>query len=195
MDCPDTDDAFETFLALLPRGRAWQSGASGTVTPAESVMKRFWRAVATPWAAAEQAICDAYLDLSCATAEGDLDLWLEDYGLPDACDPSGDDLCAKVRTVGGDSASYWTGVAAGIGIVADIRFLKGDPDDPDHPGVAATLYARIDTLASFAADRRPPFCGNWNLGVQRLGDPDASRFACMLDNALPAHLDAIVEFV
>lgn len=187
------DQVLGMFLALLPRGRAWQNHDAGGVAIANSTMKRFWRGIATVWTDAEAAVGKAFDELFCHGAKDDLDLWLEEYGLPDPTDPAGDDLCAKVQAVGGESPAYWTALASSIGITTSFRYLKGS--DSTYPGVVATMVARIDTAAFLTEARRPARVGLAVCGVNRLGDPNYSRLAAMMDRSLPAHLDYIVEVI
>ncbi len=186
---PTRDDVTEQLLALLPRGRAWQNHASVAVLSQQSVLKRFWRAVALPWTALETAICDAWDNMSCATAISDRDLWLEEYGLPDECDPFGDNLCGKAGSTGGTSTAYYAERIAALGYNVSLRWLKGF--DPQFPGVTATLHAVIHpgTISS-----QPGMTvGNARVGVARLGEADIVRVICVLDRMIPAHVAITYE--
>lgn len=191
---PTRADCYEMLLALAPSGRAWQSNEAAGVRTG-SVIKRFWYAVAGPWFALEGAISATLAEWSPATTARDRDLWLADFGLPDRCDPAGDDLATKVAALGSAQEVDWPALAEKLGIVATFRYLKGDPADPDLPGVRATLLVKVDGAASSPLERRPPQCGTWLIGVQRLGNESRIDLPCMIEKNLPAHLDYVVEVV
>lgn len=188
---PTRDEVHAMLMALAPRGRAWQTDdVSGARQ--DSVLKSFWYAVAGVWRSLETAVSATLTEWSPASTSADRDLWMTDYGLPDACLPTGDDLVAAVRAGAGTAGEDWVAFAASLGIVAQARWLKGNPLDPDYPGVTATLVMTLSTVMSFSAAQQPPHAGNWQLGVQRLGDLNVSRIVCMLEACLPAHIDYII---
>src|SRR5262249_16123701 len=122
------------MFALLPRGRAWQNnegrpapGASPGFNPAafnfeafsvqtarESGLFQYWKAVSEVYAFLTKRICDLRLEFWCATQSETRDLWLQEYGLPDACDPF-PELCAKVAAIGGTRCEYYTFIAERAG--------------------------------------------------------------------------------
>jgi hypothetical protein len=131
--CPTADEVLSSALALLPRGRAWQSNEGGPVAgldrdfaPGEysdafairyrrgSVLRRFWTAVAEVYAHLNRRLCDLRLEFWCATHSETHDLWMAEYGLPDDCDPF-PDLCAKVAAIGGTRCEYYAEIAARAG--------------------------------------------------------------------------------
>lgn len=134
MRCPTREETLAAVLALLPRGRAWQSNIGGpepyrdapfdpaafdpetfdTDSRPGSVMFRFWSAVATVFDYAHQRLCALALEMFCATASELRDQWMIEYGLPDPCDPF-PDLCAKVSAIGGTRCEYYAAVAARAG--------------------------------------------------------------------------------
>ena len=110
--CPTAEEITPQLIAMLPRGRAWSTHDGGPYpgTPAY----QFWRAVAEVWAWVNAAICALALEFFCASQTATHDLWLEEYGLPDGCDPF-PDLCAKVAAIGGTRCEYLTDIAARAG--------------------------------------------------------------------------------
>jgi hypothetical protein len=136
--CPTAGEIMESALALLPRGRAWQSQAGGPVAPIDggfadhafdpeafsvrerkgSVLWRFWRSVADVFAYLARRTCDLRLEFWCATHRETHDLWLAEYGLPDPCDPF-PDLCAKVAALGGARCEYFNAIVARAGWTVD----------------------------------------------------------------------------
>lgn len=131
--CPTLDEMLDAALALLPRGRAWQSNEGGPIEGIEaqfapgdftdefainsrrgSVLRQFWKSVAEVFRFASQRWCDLRLEFFCATRVETDDLWMAEYGLPDACDPF-PELCAKVAAIGGTRCEYYAAVAARAG--------------------------------------------------------------------------------
>lgn len=131
--CPTASEVLESALALLPRGRAWQSNEGGPVkgydpafSPAGfsgafavasrkgSILRRFWQAVADVYCFVNQRLCDLRLEFWCATHQETHDLWMQEYGLPDECDPF-PDLCTKVAAIGGTRCEYYSEIAARAG--------------------------------------------------------------------------------
>lgn len=131
--CPTAAEVLQSALALLPRGRAWQSNEGGPVAGYDppfaggpysdafaigsrrgSVLHKFWQAVADVFAFVNQRLCDLRLEFWCATHKETHDLWMAEYGLPDPCDPF-PDLCAKVAALGGTRCEYYADVAARAG--------------------------------------------------------------------------------
>lgn len=132
--CPSKQECLAAILALLPKGRAWQSheggplsgidrgfspdafnrGAFSTKARPASVLMQFWAAVAEVVAFVNQRFCDLRLEFWCATQVETRDLWMREYGLPDECDPF-PDLCSKVSAIGGSRCEYYAAVAARAG--------------------------------------------------------------------------------
>jgi uncharacterized protein YmfQ (DUF2313 family) len=134
MYCPTKDDTLASLLALLPRGRAWQSEEGGpepykdaafnpsafdatafdTDQRAGSILYRFWEGVAYVVNFANDRLCALASEMFCATHSETHDEWLREYGLPDPCDPF-PDLCAKVAAIGGARCEYFTETVARAG--------------------------------------------------------------------------------
>lgn len=110
--CPTAPEILASALKILPKGRAWQSNEGGPRVGAW--LYRFWQSVAEAFAFANQRLCDLRLEFWCATHNETHDLWMAEYGLPDACDPF-PDLCAKVAAMGGTRCEYYAAVAARAG--------------------------------------------------------------------------------
>mgnify|MGYP001086257033 CR=1 FL=1 len=182
--CPTFPEVLAATLALLPRGRAWQTRDGGphpgseiafepaafdneafqTARRRPSVLWQFWAAVADVFTFVNQRLCDLRWEFWCATTNEQRDGWLKEYGLPDACDPF-PDLCLKVAAIGGTRCEYYAVVAARAGwSIACI--------DSGHCGTrvgsrrskagrmkpGATRGARITILVDL--DSSPAFVGN-----------------------------------
>lgn len=185
---PTRDEVHAMLLSLAPRGRAWQSDdASGARQ--ESVFKSFWYAVAGVWHRLETALSGVLDEWSAVTTTADLDLWMADYGLPDTCLPTGDDLVGAVRAGAGVGDTDWPAVAARFGIQMSVRYLKGV--DPEFPGVTATLHAVLSPGAVVSPSGQS--VGTATVGTTRLGEADILRIVCVLDRMVPAHLAITYE--
>lgn len=114
--CPTRDEIVSQLLALLPRGRAWGTHDGGPIPG--STLYRFWTAVADVWASINGRICDLAREFFCASQVETNDLWMEEYGLPDGCDPF-PDLCSKVAAIGGTRCEYYTAICAAAGWAID----------------------------------------------------------------------------
>ncbi len=132
--CPTPGEVLASTMALLPRGRAWQSTEGGpkpgvvqafdspafddeafqTKTRPPSVLLQFWQAVAQVFSFVNARLCDLRLEFWCATHKETHDLWMLEYGLPDECDPF-PDLCTKVAAIGGTRCEYYAFIAARAG--------------------------------------------------------------------------------
>ena len=110
--CPTQDEITPQLLALLPRGRAWDTHDGGPYPGSTSY--QFWQAVASVWEWVNGRICALALEFFCASQSETNDLWMEEYGLPDGCDPF-PDLCTKVAAIGGTRCDYLTAISARAG--------------------------------------------------------------------------------
>lgn len=128
--CPTKWDLFRQLLALLPRGRAWQShedvaefdgapgssqvgtfevGATGLGQEVNveqlTVLERFWAAYAEVLEYLHQRACALLDEFFCDTTQEMLPEWMVEYGYPDPCEPYLA-LCEKVRARGGATCAY-----------------------------------------------------------------------------------------
>lgn len=134
--CPTKWEIWNQVLALLPRGRAWQThedlhevygveptsqvgtfevgstplGADPDVERL-SVMGRYWAAFAEVSEYLHQRACKLIEEFFCRTTDELLAEWHVDYGYPDPCEHYGT-LCAKVTALGGQTCAYIASVAA-----------------------------------------------------------------------------------
>lgn len=120
--CPTGDELLPQICALLPRGKAW-SGADIDGTDAN----KFWKAISFDVAETMGRVCDMLKETRCKEADETRDQWLEDYGLPDECDPNGISLCGKVYAQGGARCEYLVEVAEEMGWVITCEDLSQTP--------------------------------------------------------------------
>lgn len=134
MHCPTLEEITTATLALLPRGRAWQTNEGGpqpgydaafapsgfqndafaTSSKRISVLWQYWRAYAVVLHYLTQRLCALREEFWCSTINETRDEWMVEYGLPDECDPF-PDLCTKVTAIGGTRCEYYAEVAARMG--------------------------------------------------------------------------------
>lgn len=132
--CPTLEEITEATLALLPRGRAWQTNEGGpqpgydaafapqgfqdTAFPVKgkriSVLWQYWRSYAVVVHYLTERLCALREEFWCHSVNETRDEWMVEYGLPDPCDPF-PDLCTKVAAVGGTRCEYYAEVAARMG--------------------------------------------------------------------------------
>lgn len=136
--CPTKWQLWRQVLALLPRGRSFQthelvhdfaSGPNSQVGTFEAnitglgsepnlerltIQQRYWAAFAEVLAYLHARACALIEEMFCDTiAELQAEWWAE-YGFPDACEPW-HALCDKVRATGGSTCGYFQEIAAALG--------------------------------------------------------------------------------
>ncbi len=219
--CPTRLQIFRQLLQLLPRGRAWQTGEptgqAFTETMAQpgfaqpglfqtldrplSVMHAFWSAVADFFYGLTQLLCALRLEFWCATQTQTTDLWMAEYGLPDACDPT-PDLCTKVAAFGGTRCEYYSDVAAKAGWSIECAnvfsaicamagaFLAGQVGAGGQGGAAniQVIVHLSDSPAYLGRIATLPLAGNFQAGKPLACLPDISALVCLFDRIVPAHV-------
>lgn len=197
--CPSIDDCHAMILSLLPKGKAHQTGDAAIRTE-DSKLKIFAYALSQEWYELEAKICSTIDEFFCSTTVEDRDVWLEEYGLPDECDPFGNNLCAKVGALGGTTIAYYQELATQLGWTTTMRWLKGD--DAEFPGIVSTLHIEIDSQTSPSAEFTVIELGDtpeWELGASTaseelsLGEPNLTGLICAFLKIIPAHTDIISE--
>jgi len=152
--CHTKDEYLQQLMALLPRGRAWQSHEDGIVKSLErypginaecgeaecgeaecgqpalvidrTVMAAYWAAYAEVLEYMARRACDLLDEFYCDTAHETLVDWGADYGFPDPCEPW-NDLCEKVAARGGATCEYLVWAAARRGWVIECRDCQYGP--------------------------------------------------------------------
>jgi uncharacterized protein YmfQ (DUF2313 family) len=226
MQCPNKAQILQNLLPLLPRGDAWQSseppGQVFTVSMAQpgmfqsgmvqtlvnppSVLHQFWAAIADVVAHVYKRFCDLQLEFFCATATETLDLWNEEYGLPNACDPFAD-LCAKVGITGGTQCDYFQSVALSAGWSIECvspqasicammgAALLGCTFMGGTQGVSSIIVTvNLEESSAFqGAIQTQSLMGIYLMGLQTACAPDITGLTCILDQIVPAHVQTVYE--
>ena len=221
MHCPTLDELTASTLATLPLGRAWQTNDGGPFPPQEpafnpnafepdafqtrksaSWLYAYWRSFAVVLHYLTQRLCALRLEFWCQTLSETRDQWMEEYGLPDACDPF-PDLCTKVAAIGGQRCEYFSAITARMGWrieCFDGAFLCGSRAGAGNalagkatPGSARATDLRITVFLrespSFGGRiQTQPLAGRIRAGMRAACAPDISPLQCLINRIAPAHV-------
>lgn len=220
--CPTAREILASALKILPKGRAWQSNEGGPREGAEiafqpsafegdafatryrrpSYLLRYWKAVAEVYEFLNQRLCDLRLEFWCATHKETHDLWMAEYGLPDACDPF-PDLCAKVAAIGGTRCEYYTEIAARAGwsitcvdgltrcgSQAGRRAKAGRARPGSQSAAKIQIIVDLNTSPAYTAGpRRRPLAGKMKAGRPLACGPDISPLECIMARIVHAEIE------
>jgi len=204
--CGDVDAITAQAIALLPRGRAWQTDDAGP-RPG-SVLYGYWRSVASVFDEVNVRLCDLKREFFCLSHVETRDEWLAEYGLPDECDPF-PNLCAKVAGVGGASCDVYRAIAADAGWDIDCFEDQGDcgaiadcfqADAENAVAASSPVPARV-TIRVYR-ETSPAYSGPLRGGAYAdclIADglldcpPDISGLICILNRVIHAHV--VVDYV
>lgn len=197
--CPTGDEIVTQAIALLPRGRAWQT-AEGGPRPG-SVLFGYWRAISESLAFLCSRLCDLRLEFWCATHVETHAEWLAEYGLPDECDPY-PDLCAKVAAQGGATCAFYREVVARAGWdidCSDDLIECGDLTGAMLAGLgqvgggstAGTIRITVypETSPAYVAPiENGPMAGCFLTGLMLDCDPGFEALRCLIGRIAHAHV-------
>ena len=205
--CPTRDEIAAQIRALLPRGRAWQTHEAGP--DPRSVLHRYWGGYADVVAFLTERLCALREEFFCRTQVETNDLWMAEYGLPDACDPF-PDLCAKVAALGGTRCEYYSEVAARAGWDIDCiqradvcgssagSCAKAGRAKTGYRPTRSQIIIRVfaATSPAFTGGRAaPPKAGRLKAGRPLACPPDLSGLICLLERVMHAEVDVLYEVV
>jgi hypothetical protein len=205
----------------MPRGRAWQSNEGGPVPGIARAfdlsgfdpngfqtknrdatkLSQFWAAIAVVVTFIMSRWCDLRLEFWCATHKETDDLWMAEYGLPDACDPF-PDLCTKVAALGGTRCEYYAALAARAGWSISCDTVTGDCGDyagfaevgcaqtgTANAGATIVITVNLSQSPAFIAPiEAGAYAGNFQVGGSLACDPDISPLVCLLSRVVHAHV-------
>ncbi|ADJ23049.1 Protein of unknown function DUF2313, Mu protein gp48 [Hyphomicrobium denitrificans ATCC 51888] len=162
--CPNKWQLWRQIMALLPRGRAWQTNLDarqivvrdssqvgtfevghtgiGAIEPTVEQLtglQRYWLACAEVHEYLHQRACALMEEMFCDTTKELRGEWGHDYGFPDSCEPY-DTLCDKVVAVGGSTCAYLASLAARLGYTVECD------ECPTATARADCLEANLDAL-------------------------------------------------
>ncbi len=187
-------DFQHAILALLPRGRAWPRRLTTTLAAiAGGIGDAF---------AQFQAACVNFLDVESDPAQTNelLPDWEADYGLPDSCTigtPTLDErhaaLLSKIAAVGGQSASYFIGVAAALGFTVTITIFPVS-DTWSSPWSPANTVAWRFAWQVNAPTTLITFTDTWGSPWDPLWAIDDGGLGCRLLKLAPAYGDLWINY-
>lgn len=234
--CPTKEEYLVQLMAMLPRGRAWQSHEAATSAritrypdaPAEcgeaecgaaqvgqvgliverTVLAAYWASYAGVHEFIAQRACQLLDEFFCETIRETLDVWADDYGFPDPCDPW-EFLCEKVAAQGGATCDYITWAAARRGweiactdcgsaepkAVVGCSFV-GPWTYTCFDCQANTLNITIDVINSpaFVVYRNSPMAGCAMAGCSVLCGTNQQQIECLIERIKPAHVQAVYTY-
>lgn len=202
--CPTGEEIAHQALALLPRGRAWQTHEGGP-RPG-SVLFGFWRSISEGLAFVSSRLCDLRLEFWCATHAETRAEWLAEYGLPEDCDPY-PDLCAKVAAFGGATCDFYREVAARAGwdidcdddviecgdLTGDILCGLGQVGGGSTAGTVRIIVYPETSPSYVEPMESGPYAGCFLSGLLLDCDPGYEALRCVLDRIIHAHV--VVEYL
>ena len=201
-ECGNVDALTAQAIALLPRGRAWQTDEIGP-RPG-SVLYGYWRSFASLIGYANVRLCLLYNEFFCSTKSETEPEWMEEYGLPDACDPY-PILCEKVKAIGGARCDDYVALAdragwdiecievSNCGAVAGCGYAGcAVPGSPIPFGVLR-INIYLASSPSFVPNPGAyPGCAYAGCATL-VCPPDISGLLCILERVIHAHV--AVEYV
>lgn len=198
LSSPTAAELLPSFLALLPRGRAWQTD-EWEQPVGSTVMHRFWRGVAAAFGDFYRAANVLVLGSTIVTADQQtLADWEDDLGLPDPCVDPGATVAARRRLArlrllpGGASPGFFTCLASRYGVTVTIKDKirpfecgrsqcggeDGCANDPD----AWYVYCEV-TAPDMYFEAGAGECGRTPLGQRA----KRSDLECLFNKMKPAH--------
>jgi hypothetical protein len=201
--CPTQEQLQPQMLALLPRGRAWGEGGPGREPG--GVIYQFWWAISGVYAALHAAICQLALEFFCQTQSLTNATWLEEYGLPDGCEPF-PNLCVKVAALGGVTCAFYQQIAASLGWSIACGQGCSEPLGLFAMGLTPLgLTAAAGVLVVVVdLEESPAFTGAQSIGtamgLYRMGlkfscGPDITGLDCVLRRIVGAHVALDYVFI
>jgi hypothetical protein len=229
--CPTLEESIAATVALLPRGRSfpvndgggtiqrflvWLAALAGAVPaawPIGYVQAGFFSALGAVRNYVETRLCALRLEFWCATESETNDLWMREYGLPDACDPF-PDLCTKVAAIGGATCDYLNSIIARIGWTAQCFdmsafcgsragcALAGDPaamaGDSSYLGLKIIVHTGDPVVSpiisgSYVVPRAGVFLAGQMPSCDTVETPSVEPVRCLMDRIAPAHVQ--IEYV
>lgn len=181
--CPTADQLVRQYLMLLPRGRAWGEGGPGRLPG--GIIYGFLYFCAILMAAYHAAICALIPEMFCFSANVTQGYWLEEYGLPDPCDPF-PNPCAKIVASGGPTCENLVELAALTGLT--ITCAPG----PEPASILITANIPTPPVTGLAPGAR--FAGCYQAGQNIDCSVSIAPFACLIERVVHAHVKVFYAY-
>lgn len=214
--CPSKWQLWQQVLALLPRGRAWQTHEPPVYTINEAgvpdidsltVQQRYWAAYAEVLEYLHQRACALLDEMYCASARELLPEWLTEYGFPDQCEPY-DTLCEKVADLPGASCTDiavsalrrgWVieCVDCGMGPYAPpvAEFAIADQSPADCGCIGLTIRVLTAQSPAYTAETLYPVADQAVADCSDLCGPRVAPLICLIERIRPAHIPVTYEVI
>jgi hypothetical protein len=172
-----------------------------------SILYLYWRAFAIVMQYLSDRICALRLEFWCQSIAETRADWMNEYGLPDACDPF-PDLCTKVAAIGGTRCEYYAEVAARSGW--SIQCGEALRSCGSHAGFARAGRAKAGATLGFSVLRiivslpnspayqpvaryLPSRAGRMRAGRRLSCQPDLLPLQCILSRVIHAEILQVYE--
>jgi hypothetical protein len=176
--CPTAEELLGQYLMMLPRGRAW--GEGGAARLPGGVIYGFLYFCALIVAAYHASICALIPEFYCSTAIVTAAWWLEEYGLPDPCDPF-PNPCAKIIASGGPTCANIVALAALTGLTVDCA------PGPQPSSVLITIHTATPPVSDGHAQNQR-LAGCYYAGQDIDCGASANPLDCLLARIVHAHV-------
>jgi len=183
--CPTADDLVGQYLMLLPRGRAWAEGGMDRLPG--GIIYGFVYFLAILMAAYHAAICALAPEFFCFSATVTAAYWLEEYGLPDPCDPY-PNPCAKIIASGGPTCANLVALAALTGTA-----ISCGPG-PQPASVLITVHLPSPPVSDGHA-KEARWAGIYQAAQTIDCGEDIGPLDCLLQRVVHAHVTIFYAYV
>ena len=182
--CPTADQLVRQYQMLLPRGRAWAEGGADRLPG--GIIYGFLYFCAIVMAAYHAAICALLPEFWCFSASVTAAYWLEEYGLPDPCDPY-PNPCSKIIAAGGPTCANLVALAALTGL--NIACAPG----PEPASVLITVLIPGPPVSDGHA-QGARWAGIYQAGQAIDCGPNTGPLDCLLQRVVHAHVTIFYAF-
>lgn len=214
--CPTKWQLWHQVLALLPRGRAWQTHEPPIYTTdahgdpdldSLTVQQRYWAAYAEVLAYLHARACALLSEMFCSTVKEMRQEWLVEWGFPDACEAY-DALCEKVTDIPDSSCAGLTATALRRGWViscadcGDEGYVPSVADDAvagcaavECPCTGITIRVFLSQSPAYVAEALYPVADVALSDCSELCGPRVEPLICLIERIRPAHVPVTYEVI
>ncbi len=214
--CPTKWELWRQILRLLPQGRAWQNHtdrfygfdeAGDPDLDTMTVIEQFWAAYAEVLEHLHQRACKLIDEFFCESFDETQDWWFTEWGFPDPCEAY-EDVCEKMRDVGGARCEDLVALAATRGWVVTCRDCNGVvpavadcatadcATDCECPPGTVWITIHLDESPAYTAPSVPQAVADCApADCNSPCTPDVEQLKCLIERVRHAHLKIIYETV
>lgn len=214
--CPTKWQLWQQVLALLPRGRAWQTheppvyaldGQGDPDIETLTVQQRFWASYAEVLEHLHQRACALLNEIFCASVSEMLPDWQTEYGFPDPCEPY-DSLCEKVTDVAGTTcadiaaAAWRRGWKIACADCTSAGYVPTVADDAiadcamvECPCFGLTIKVFLSESPAYVSGSVPAVADFAVADCDDLCDVAIDPLICVIERIRPAHIPVTYEVI